>query len=135
MKQKSVISVIIQTKQTPVYSKEKVESVVNNLIDQLDELYETFKHKSSGWALKKIHYVYLESYKNKPIRGSSWIPTPDKYNNSRLSVFKLWLRNCAVLDQCALMNFYINFPNYILITYDAWDRGSFDKIALYGNDI
>ena len=47
----------IQTKQTPVYSKEKVESVVNNLIDQLDELYETFKHKSSGWALKKIMYI------------------------------------------------------------------------------
>jgi len=59
----------------------------------------------------------------------------NKYKDSTLSVFKLWIRNCVVLDQCALMNFYINFPNYILITYDAWDRGSFDKIALYGNDI
>ena len=39
-------------------------------------------HKESGWVLRKIHYLFIESFSIKPIRGSSYIPTPEKFSNS-----------------------------------------------------
>ena len=58
------------------------------------------------------------------------------YNKQNSSlVFKLWIRNSLILTCNTLMNFYINFPKYIIITYDSYDKASFDKIALLKSDI
>jgi len=58
------------------------------------------------------------------------------YNKHKSSlVFKLWIRNSLVSTCDVLNNFYINFPKYIIITYDSYDKASFDKIALLCSEI
>ena len=38
---------------------------------------------------KKIHYAFIETYKKKPVRGSSYIPTPDKYNHPKCGLINI----------------------------------------------
>jgi hypothetical protein len=45
------------------------------LIEDLEKHVNAVKLDGSGWSIDKIEYAFLESYNNKPIRGSSYIPT------------------------------------------------------------
>ena len=39
--------------------------------------------KGSEWRIYKVLFIYVKCFTDKPQRGSSWIPTPDRYNNAR----------------------------------------------------
>ena len=55
--------------------------------------------------LKILDVVYLKSFTTKPVRGSSWIPTPDKYSNAKCGLINIQnpddecLRWCAIYHQ------------------------------------
>ena len=71
----------VKTTTIEVYSKEELNNVVDKLFDKLELLFSTMKHKESGYTLRKINYLFVESFSIKPIRGSSYIPTPERFNN------------------------------------------------------
>jgi hypothetical protein len=85
----SQINNIIMTKHTSITSKSQVVRVVDSLITNLLNALEHTKHKGSGYAVKKIQQVFLKSYSVNPIRGSSWIPTPEKFANSRCGLVNI----------------------------------------------
>jgi hypothetical protein len=47
------------------------------------------KHKGSGYSVKKIRHVFLKSYNVKPLRGSSYIPTPEKFTNPKCGLVNI----------------------------------------------
>ena len=71
----------VKTTTIEVYSKDNVNDVLDKLFDKLELLVANLKYKKSGYTLKKIHYIFVESFSIKPIRGSSYIPTPERFNN------------------------------------------------------
>ena len=65
------------------------------MIKDLEEKIEGVKLKDTGWSIKRIHVVYLKSFTNKPVRGSSYIPTPEKYSNAKcgMTIFKMMTKS------------------------------------------
>ena len=72
-----------------VYSRDEVSEVLEKLFKKLEELFETMKFEQSGYSLEKIHYIFIESFSVKPVRGSSYIPTPLKFSNSRCGLINI----------------------------------------------
>ena len=91
-KETDTIEKITQTVKAPhiiVYSKDEVSEVLDKLFKKLEELFETMKFKQSGYSLDKIHYIFIESFSVKPVRGSSYIPTPLRFSNSRCGLINI----------------------------------------------
>ena len=66
-----------------VYSGDNVNDVLDKLFDKLELLVSNLKYKQSGYTLKKIHCIFIESFSIQPVRGSSYIPTPEKFSNAK----------------------------------------------------
>lgn len=65
-------------------NKNNVEPVINSLFDQLGEQVDDLADiKGSNWAFKKFVSMEITRYATRKERGSSYIPTPEKFNNSR----------------------------------------------------
>ena len=47
------------------------------------------KLKGSGWALYKVKSIFVKVVTIKPARGSSYIPLPTKYKNSRTGLVNI----------------------------------------------
>ena len=80
---------IVKTKPKPCYSKQRVPSLIEFLIEDLEKHVNAVKLDGSGWSIDKIEYAFLESYNNKPIRGSSYIPTPEKFSHAKCGLINI----------------------------------------------
>ena len=49
----------------------------------------TVGENGSGWIIKKHLNIFIDIYETNPIRGSSYIPTPPKFNNSRCGLINI----------------------------------------------
>ena len=58
-----------------------------NLNDLVEEAF--YELAGSDWRLRRITSLSLKVYKIKPPRGSSYIPTPDRYCNSRCGLINI----------------------------------------------
>jgi predicted nucleic acid-binding Zn-ribbon protein len=87
--EKTEVTNTISTKHQTVYSSSQIDRVVDSLIEDLLNRFEHINHKGSGYTVKKINHVFLKSYKVKPIRGTSYIPTPEKFANSRCGLVNI----------------------------------------------
>ena len=76
-------NLIAKTKATAI-NKGNVEDKIKELLIELDiKINERLdKLSGSGWRIKQYHTLFIEVYKIKDARGSSYIPTPAKYSNS-----------------------------------------------------
>jgi hypothetical protein len=83
------ITAPIKTKPVTVYSKDELQMVIDKLMDKLICLFNNMKFIDSQWTLIKIDYIFLESFDIKPIRGSSYIPTPEKYSNAKCGLINI----------------------------------------------
>ena len=81
---KTEVTNTISTKHQTVNSSSQIARIVDSLIEDLLNRFEHINHKGSGYTVKKINHVFLKSYKVKPIRGSSYIPTPEKFSNLKV---------------------------------------------------
>jgi hypothetical protein len=76
-----------------VVSISDVDEIVNTLLSDLEhKIDDTFiDHgiEGSGWKVKQIKSLSIKVYKIKPSRGSSYIPTPSPYNNSRCGLINI----------------------------------------------
>ena len=66
-----------------------LSQTLENKADQLDELAKHLPEKGSEWRIYKVLFIYVKCFTNKPQRGSSWIPTPDRYNNARCGLINI----------------------------------------------
>ena len=48
-----------------VYSKDNANSITDKLVDDISELFDYITQKGTGWSLKKIHDVFIETYDKK----------------------------------------------------------------------
>ena len=79
----------LDSKHITIYNKENIEKNLMLMIKDLEEKIENVKLKDTGWSIKRIHVVYLKSFTNKPVRGSSYIPTPEKYSNAKCGLINI----------------------------------------------
>ena len=86
---KTDVTNTVSTKHMSVNSKAEVPRVMDSLIDIAINMFEHINHKGSGYTIKKINHVFLKSFKVKPLRGSSCIPTPEKFANSRCGLVNI----------------------------------------------
>ena len=61
------INQTVKTTTIEAYSKDEVDNVVDKLFDKLDKLFNTMKHKESGYALSKIHHLFIEFFLLNPL--------------------------------------------------------------------
>mgnify|MGYP003353303125 CR=1 FL=1 len=67
------------------YSEEGVAKLIADKTADLEtRVHARVDHQvGSGWTIKRITTMYLKCYTMKPSRGSSYIPTPDKFKNAK----------------------------------------------------
>jgi uncharacterized protein (UPF0335 family) len=60
---------------------------------------EVFKElKGSGWTIKTYHYLAIDIYEIKKLRGSSYIPTPEKYKNAKCGLVNIKMMIMSASD-------------------------------------
>ena len=79
----------LDSKHITIYNKENVDSVLSNMMKDLEEKIESVRLSDTGWSIKRIHSIYLKSFTNKAVRGSNYIQTPDKYKNSKCGLINI----------------------------------------------
>ena len=79
----------VKTKAATVYNKDELEKVLDQLMNDLIRLFNGKKFIDSQWTLVKINYIFLESFDIKPVRGSSYIPTPETYSNAKCGLINI----------------------------------------------
>ena len=110
------INQTVKTTTIEAYSKDEVDNVLDKLFDKLELLFNTMKHKESGYTLKKIHHLFIESVSIKPVRGSSYIPTPEKFSNSFCGLINIKNEDnecykwCMKYHQSKKVNIMIELP-------------------------
>jgi hypothetical protein len=74
-----------------VYSEESVKDIIKGKKEDLEKRMLTrIEHQAgSGWSVKNIKGLFITTYTQKPSRGSSYIPTPECLNNSKLGLINL----------------------------------------------
>ena len=61
----------------------EIENIWYNLCQELQKKLYVVNLKIKGFCLYKMHYFFFDVFKIKPIRGSSYFPTPEKYPNPK----------------------------------------------------
>jgi len=68
----------------------------HNIMSTIDVLFEALKvkmmewtQKESGFYISKVFHVFVIFYKTNPVRGSSYIPTPEKYSNAKCGLINI----------------------------------------------
>ena len=79
----------LDSKHITIYNKEGIDNALTSMIEDLEYKIDAVKLEDTGWALKRIHVVYLKSFTNKPVRGSNYIPTPEKYNHPKCGLINI----------------------------------------------
>jgi hypothetical protein len=75
-------SKLIKTNLESTLEKLKIEIV--NKFEKIDD-----KMPSSGWRLRRYIHLGVDIFETRPVRGSSYIPTPEKYGNSRTGLINI----------------------------------------------
>lgn len=63
---------------------EKLKIEIVNKFEKIDD-----KMPSSGWRLRRYIHLGVDIFETRPVRGSSYIPTPEKYGNSRTGLINI----------------------------------------------
>ena len=59
------------------------------MIEKLDSNIINLKIEESGWRIKRYETIFIEAFTTKVARGSSYIPTPVPFNNSRCGLVNI----------------------------------------------
>jgi hypothetical protein len=90
-----------------VYSEEAIKTFIKSkkpdVLKRMEKRIEALV--GSGWAIKQITGLFITTYTQTPSRGSSYIPTPEKYKNSKCGLIniqnedELCFRWCLIYHQ------------------------------------
>jgi len=71
-------------------TRANVKNVINSLKDQLDAKMDySNEMEGSGWGVTEYSKVSVAIYETKPLRASSYIPTPEKYTNPKCGLINI----------------------------------------------
>jgi len=59
------------------------------MIEKVETLEPKGSKTGSGWIIQSFDSLYVDMYETKPLRGSSYIPTPAKYSNSKFGLINI----------------------------------------------
>ena len=65
-------------------TKANIQKTINELLDVLELNFDDSiqRLEGSGWVVNEIMQLCIDLFEIRPIRGASYIPTPDKYSNA-----------------------------------------------------
>ena len=74
-------------------AKRITKSIYKQIIDEfleelLTKIHET-EQKESAWKIAQLNYINLDFFKIRAARGSSWIPTPERYSNPKCGLINI----------------------------------------------
>ncbi|MFM7986828.1 MAG: hypothetical protein ACKPKO_46695 [Candidatus Fonsibacter sp.] len=58
-------------------------------LDTLAQVDDNGKALDSGWSIESIDKLAIDAFETKPIRASSYIPTPAKYSHSKCGLVNI----------------------------------------------
>ena len=56
---------------------------------KLNKILDDGNINGSGWFIYRWHYIFVECLTTKPLRASSYIPTPEKYANAKCGLINI----------------------------------------------
>ena len=80
---------ILSTKTPQIITKANYKNVIKAQLAELKNKISNFDLNQSGWIFKKIHKIDLDVFETKPLRASSYIPTPEKYSNPKCGLVNI----------------------------------------------
>ena len=78
----------IPTKTSEV-TKATIKSKAEFFLDKLEDELEDIPTRGTQWRIKQYLSISINTYKIKPERGSSYIPTPAKYSNAKCGLINI----------------------------------------------
>ncbi|MFM7983208.1 MAG: hypothetical protein ACKPKO_28195, partial [Candidatus Fonsibacter sp.] len=86
----------MSNKMIHIVVKSNIKSVIDKQVNEMATKLETLelvdddgKPLGTGWTLKSIDTLAIDVYETKPLRASSYIPTPSKYSNSKCGLINI----------------------------------------------
>ncbi|GBC08877.1 hypothetical protein RclHR1_08450005 [Rhizophagus clarus] len=70
----------------PILLEEDIEEHITKTIGEIDVQIEETLKKGSGYILKRIFEIYIETYTLRRVLGGSYIPTPKKLANTKSTI-------------------------------------------------
>ena len=79
---------------------------LNDSIEEILNLLDTWINESSGWTLEKTDGLYINTSNFEPLLGGSYIPLPKVLNNSRKGLINLKNKDhkCFMWCQVRMIN-------------------------------
>ncbi|MFM7988997.1 MAG: hypothetical protein ACKPKO_57760, partial [Candidatus Fonsibacter sp.] len=71
-------------------------------LDTLELVDDNGKALGSGWAIESIDKLAIDVFETKPIRASSYIPTPAKYSNPKCGLINIHKEDDECFKWCML---------------------------------
>ena len=68
--------------------EEQIQDMASN-IEVLGQMDVECKPMGSGWKINSIDELAIDIFETKPLRGSSYIKTPETYSNSRCALINI----------------------------------------------
>ena len=79
----------LSTKIPITITKANYKNVIDNQLAELKAKIEVFVDIKSGYKFEEIVKFDIDIFETKPLRGSSYIPTPEKYANSKCGLVNI----------------------------------------------
>ena len=74
-----------------INTKKDIKRQVASMYDDLKDKLITFEQNImvSVWRFEKVYNIFVETFKIRPVRGSSYIPTPEKFINPKCGLINI----------------------------------------------
>ena len=64
-----------------LFNEFEYDDLYDEMSDRVLESFAQYQKNGSGWTLKSVEHLDVRVLKNKPLKGSSYIPLPKKLKN------------------------------------------------------
>ena len=78
-----------------IINENDIETVISDAGNELINRISEWISEGSGWVIKSVDKHEIDISKYKPLRGSSYLPLPEKINKQRL-IFKIKIKMNAL---------------------------------------
>ena len=113
------ITIYTNTKLQPVYFYEITDNDYYHLMEQLTSALFTFASQGNGWILSNIKNLFVKFTSYSPIRGSSYMALPNKFQGCRslLNIRNIEDENCFIYCFTAAYHLHTDIP---LLETSSW---------------
>ena len=77
---------VLRHKQVVVLQKSEIKAALQQAFPRVQETLEKWTQRGSGWAVDRVHTLWLDIARYQPLRGGSYIPLPAAVKNKKAVV-------------------------------------------------